>query len=38
MIKCPAYFEQFSDGIHRVQPEDVEEIWCMSCEETEDDF
>lgn len=33
MVKCPAWFEQFSDGVHRVIPEDVQEIWCMECEE-----
>lgn len=33
MIKCPAVFEQFSPGVHRATPEDVEEIWCLTCEE-----
>lgn len=37
MIRCPAYFEQFSDGIHRISPDDVEAIWCMDCEYAEDE-
>lgn len=37
MIKCPAVFEQFSPGVHRTQPLDVEEIWCMGCDDEDFD-
>lgn len=33
MIKCPAYFENFTDVVHRVIPQDVEEIFHIECDE-----
>lgn len=37
MVKCVADFENFSEKVHKVQPQEVEAIWCMECEEKEND-
>ena len=37
MTKCPATFEQFSETVHRIQPIDIDEIWCNACDDMESD-